>query len=140
MANQIHLYKGTVTAGGTDGTLVSEDTELSPITVGPLNATINEESAAQKLAVRCDPGYLTRSGFNTTITPTGTFAAKWALAPDSSGSAGTFGAYGAVLTISSVINATNTLFWVKAKAESTETVPVNDTTVNLVVAATVAAA
>ena len=133
----IHIYKGTVTAGGTDGTLVSEGgAQTSPITVGPLNATNNEVSTDQKLAIRCDIGFAT-SG-STTITPTGTTAAKWALAPDNAGSAGTYGAYGAALTISSVINAVNTIFWTKAKATSDES-PVNDVSVSLQVSATVAA-
>lgn len=131
----IHTYQGTVTSGGTDGTQVSENTGLAPIIV-TLNATNNEESSAIKLAVRCESGYTT-SG-NTTITPTGTSSSKWALAPDNAGSPGTFGAYGAALTISSAIGATNQLFWAKAKATSDET-PVNDATVDLVIAATIAA-
>lgn len=134
MANLIHIYQGAVTSGGTNGTQVSEGTETSPIIVGPLNATNNEESAAIKLAVRCDAGYNT-SG-NTVITPTGTTADKWALAPDNAGVAGSFGAYGSALTISSVVGTTNTLFWVKAKASNTEN-PVNDTSVDLVVSATI---
>jgi len=134
----IHVYKGTVTAGGTDGTLVSEaGAQTAPITVGPLNSTNNEVSTDQKLAIRCDAGYTT-SG-DTTITPTGTTAAKWALAPDNAGAAGTYGAYGAALTISSAIDATNTIFWTKAKSTSDES-PVNDVSVSLQVSATVAAA
>ena len=137
MAN-IHIYKGTVTAGGTNGTQVSEGTETEPIVIGPLNASSNEESSPVKLAIRCAAGYVT-SG-NVTITPTGTSAAKWALAPDSAGSAGAFGAYGAALTIASAIGDTNTIFWAKAKAVSAEANPVNDTSVNLAVAAVIAAA
>ena len=133
----IHLYKGTVTAGGTDGTLVSEEgAQTSPIEIGPLNATNNEVSTDQKLAIRCDTGFVT-SG-DTTITPTGTTAAKWALAPDDAGSAGTYGSYGAVLTVSSAIDATNTIFWAKAKATSDES-PVNDVSVSLRVSAIIAA-
>jgi len=133
----IHVYKGTVTSGGTNGTLVSEGgAQTAPITVGPLNATDNEVSTDQKLAVRCDTGYVT-SG-DTTITPTGTTAAKWALAPDNAGVAGTYGAYGAALTVSSVIDATNTIFWAKAKATSDES-PVNDVSVSLQVSALIAA-
>jgi len=134
----IHVYKGTVTAGGTDGTLVSEEgAQTAPITVGPLNSTNNEVSTDQKLAIRCDTGYVT-SG-DTAITPTGTTAAKWALAPDNAGVAGVYGAYGAALTISSAIDATNTIFWAKAKSTSDES-PVNDVSVSLQVSATVDAA
>lgn len=132
----IHVYQGAVTSGGTNGTQVSEGTGSAPIVVGPLKASLNEESDPVKLAIRCEANYET-SG-NTTITPTGTSAAKWALAPDDEGSPGAFGAYGAVLTISSVIDDTNTLFWVKAKATSGE-IPTNDTTVDLVVSATITA-
>ena len=133
----IHIYKGTVTAGGTNGTLVSEaGAQTSPIEIGQLNATNNEVSTDQKLAIRCDTGFVT-SG-DTTITPTGTTAAKWALAPDDAGSAGTYGSYGAVLTVSSAIDATNTIFWAKAKATSDES-PVNDVSVSLRVSAIIAA-
>lgn len=132
----IHVYKGTVTSGGTDGTQVSEGTGATPISVGPLDASTNEESAAIKLAARCESGYQT-SG-NTVITPVGTTAAKWALAPDNAGVPGTWGAYGSALTISSVIGATNQLFWAKAKATSDEN-PANDTSVDLQVAATIVA-
>lgn len=130
----IHVYKDNPTAGGVDGTLVSEGTGAAPITVGPLNATINEESAAQKLAIRCDAGYVTTG--NTTITPNGASATKWALSLDGS----SWGVYGAALTISSVINATNTIFYAKAKATTDEVNPVNDSLVDLVVNATIAAA
>ena len=126
----IHLYKGSPTSGAADGTLVSEGDGSSPITLGPLNATSNEESSALKLGIRCETGYVTAA--DVVITPTGTTAAKWALAPDNGGTPGTFGAYGAALTITSVINATNTIFWAKAKATSGET-PANDTSVDLVV-------
>lgn len=129
----IGIYFGTVTAGGTDGTRASEGTGSTPITIGPLDTATNEESSAVKLAIRCDSGY---AATGATITPTGTTATKWALAPDSSGSAGTFGAYGAALTVGAVADS-NTLIWVKAKAASAET-PVNDASVDLVIAATIA--
>ena len=129
------MYTGA-TGGGTDGTLVSENTGLAPITTAVLNATNNEIGDPIKLALRCETGYNT-SG-NTTITPTGTSAAKWALAPDNAGSPGAFGSYGTALTISSTINTTNQLFWARAKATSDET-PVNDSSVDLVVSATIIA-
>jgi hypothetical protein len=136
MANLIHMYKGTITSGGTDGTLISEGDGSNPITVGPLNATINEESAPIKLALRCDTGFTTVG--NVVITPQGTNMDKWALALDNAGAAGTFGAYGASLTITDTISTTNKIFWARAKAVSTED-PVNDTTVDLTVQATIAA-
>lgn len=132
----IHIYKDTPTDGGVDGTLVSEGTGLSPITIGPLNATNNEVSAALKLAIRCESGYLTTG--SVTITPTGTTYLKWALAPNDAGAAGTFEAYGAALTITATVPDTNYLFWAKAKATDDEN-PVNDVTVDFQVAATIAA-
>ena len=130
----IHVYM-TPTAGGTDGIQVSEGTGLQPITV-TLNATNNEESTPIKLALRCDSDYQT-SG-NITLSLVGTTQAKWALAPDNAGSAGTFGAYGANLVITTVVGATNVLFWAKAKATSDEA-PQNDTSVDIQVSATIEA-
>lgn len=130
----IHLYEGTVTGGGTNGTLVSEDTGLQPVEVGPLNATENEESSDIKLAVRCESGYLTADAV---VTPTGTKAAKWALAPDDAGSPGVYEAYGDPLAVGAVPD-TNVIIWAKAKATSDES-PQNDTTVDLVITATIEA-
>lgn len=131
MAN-FHVYKNNPTSGGTNGTLVSEGTGSSPITVGPLNASNNEESAAITLAIRCESGYITTG--STVITPVGTTAAKWALSDNGS----SWGAYGAALTISTLIGATNMLFYAKAKATADEN-PANDSSVSLQVQATVAA-
>ncbi len=121
----IHVYENNPTAGGTDGTLVSEGTSATPITIS-LDATSNQVSAPIKLAVRCDSGFQANSGV--TISLVGTTAAKWAMAPDSGGVAGIFGAYGAPLTISSVIGTTNVIFWAEAKATSDE-IPQNDISV-----------
>ena len=129
----LHIYKDSPTSGGTDGTLVSEGDGSSPITIGPLNATSNEESAAVKLALRCDAGYNT--GADVVITPSGTTAAKWNLAPDNAGAPGTYVGYGAALTVTSVIGVVNTLFWIKGKAVSGEN-PANDTSVDLAVTCT----
>ena len=128
----IHVYQGaTITSGGTEGTLVSEGTGLSPISI-TLNATNNQISDPIKLALRCETGYQTTG--NCVITPTGTTATKWALSLDGV----TFGAYGDPLTITSVIGATNTIFYSKAKSTSDET-PINDTSVDLEVTATIEA-
>ena len=130
----IHVYM-TPTAGGTDGTQVSEGTGLQPISV-TLNATNNEESTPIKLALRCDSGFQTNG--NITVSVVGTTLAKWALAPDNAGAAGTFGTYGADLVIATVVGATNVLFWAKAKATSDEA-PQNDTSVDIQVTATIEA-
>ena len=57
MSALIGLYFGTVTAGGVDGTRASESTGATPVTIGPLSVTANEESAPAKLAIRCDSGF-----------------------------------------------------------------------------------
>lgn len=132
----IHLYKGVVTAGATDGTRVSEGNGATPLVVGPLNLTINEESTPIKLALRCDTGYITTG--NSVLTPTGDSADKWTLALDAAGSPGVFGEYGSPLTISSAIGATNTIIWAKAKAASDEVVQ-DDTSVKLNLICTVIA-
>ena len=80
----IHVYT-TPTAGGTDGTQVSEGTGLQPISV-TLNATNNEESTPIKLALRCDSDFQTNG--NITISVVGTTLTKWALAPDNARVAG----------------------------------------------------
>lgn len=127
----IHLYKDNPTAGGTNGTLVSEGDGSSPVTV-TLNATNNEESSAITLALRCESGYQTVG--NTTITPTGTTASKWALSSNGT----TWSDYGSALIISTTIGATNTLIYAKAKASSDET-PMNDTSVDFQIQATIGA-
>ena len=134
----IHVYQGVPTSGGTDGVAVSEGgAQTNPIPF-TLNATTSQVGTALKLAIRTDATYQTTSGVNTVISLTGTTAAKWALAPDSSGSPGTFGSYGASLTISTQIAPTNTNFWVKAQATTGET-PQNDVSVSLQVVAQVEA-
>lgn len=127
----IHLYKDNPTAGGTNGTLVSEGDGSSPVTV-TLNATNNEESSAITLALRCESGYQTVG--NTTITPTGTTASKWALSSNGI----SWSDYGSALIISTTIGATNTLIYTKAKASSDET-PMNDTSVDFQIQATIGA-
>ena len=130
----LHMYQGNPTAAGTDGTQVSEaGAQTAPVSF-TLNATSNQVGAALKAALRCDVNYQTTSGVNTTITPTGTTAAQWRL---SLGNV-TWGAYGAALTITSQIVATNTVFYVEAQATSDEA-PVNDTSVSLQVQAQVEA-
>ena len=127
----IHMYQGNPTVALTDGTLISENTGLNPISC-VLNASNNEISSNIKLALRCETGYLTVGDL--TITPTGDSASKWTLSLDGV----TFGAYGDPLTITSVVNATNTIFYAKAKSISSET-PINDTSTDLVVTATIGA-
>ena len=128
----IHLYKNNPTAGGTDGSMVSEGTNGNPIVVGPLDASKNEESTPLTLGIRCDSGYATAS--NTVISLTGETANMWALSLDGV----TWQSYGAPLTITSFINATNILIYCKAKTASNEN-PLNDIRVKFKVDTTLSA-
>lgn len=131
-----HIYGGNPTAGGTNGTMISEGSQTNPVTATiTVTPSTGGESSPIKLAIRCDTGYRTVAGQDTTITPTGATADQWALAPDNAGAPGTWGAWGAALTISAQIAATNHIFWAKARASQTDT-PYNDTAVTLNATAT----
>ena len=92
-----------------------------------LRADLDEVGTPIGLYAEADASY---SVATTTITPTGTTATKWALAPDNGGSPGAFGAYGAPLVLGTVTASPHVPFWVKAKAVNTE-IPVNDAGVTL---------
>ena len=95
-----------------------------------------EETDEERLYLLADAGYVVSS---VEVTPTGTTASKWQLAPDATGSAGTYGAAGAKLTVSGDVDDTNkSYFWAKASATDDET-PVNDVSVTLVVTGIAAA-
>lgn len=90
MANEyFHLYMNNPTAGGTDGTQVSEDHAFTAPVSAVLNAT-NNESKIIKLAARCAAGYetlgtttLSKKYYNgTTEADTGGNIDKWKFAPD----------------------------------------------------------
>lgn len=107
----INLYKGNPTAGGTDGTAVSMAGNFSSPVQFTLDASQNE-SAIQKLAVRCNSGYKT-SGV-TTISDNNDTADRLKLSfSDSGGWADT-------LTINDSIGAANVIFYVKASSSSNE--------------------
>lgn len=110
-----------------DNTVVSEAPSLTAPVELSLRADLNENKQV-RLYVMADPGY---SVSGTEVVPSGTTAAKWSLAPDSSGTPGTFGAAGAKLTLGTVGNGTGKVyFWAKAAASSDEG-PVNDISVKL---------
>jgi hypothetical protein len=144
MATRIKIYKGTVTAGSDNGTLVSSGTGAEPIQSGALKVPAEgyAEGSAIKLAVRCDSGYETveDDGKHATIAIVdSTHVDKWALAPDDEGSPGEFGDYGDPLVFLSQIDDTNTIFWAKARVAYTEE-PANDTSVDIEVSALIGAA
>lgn len=133
----INIYNGTITKGGTDGSVVSLDGSNS----NPISATLNSteaESQVIKLAIRCESGYEVSSE-GATISFTGTTASKWKVAYDST-QADTAPADTAFADTAVIkdIKAKNVIFWVKASSESTET-PSNDTSVKLNVSAKILA-
>jgi len=142
--SNIKIYKNNPTGGGTDGTLVSSGTGLEPIESGSIliPASGYTEGSWVKLAIRCDSGYETEEASSRHARVSiedSTHVDKWQLAPDDSGSPGTPEAFGDPLDFLSQIAATNVLFWARARAAHTES-PVNDTSVDIQVAARVAAA
>ena len=141
--SKIKIYKNNPTAGGTDGTLVSSGTGLNPIESGAIK--VPESGYAEgnwiKLAVRCDTGYETVEDSSRHARISIEDSAKvtmWQLAPDNSGQPGTAEDWGDPLDFLSKIGATNTLFWVRARAAHTEE-PANDASVDIQVAATIGA-
>ena len=121
----INVYNNNPTAGGTDGNAVSLDgAQTNPVSV-TLDASISQ-SETVKLALRCDSGYTTTG--NTTVTATGTSAARWTFCATENGT------YASTLTISTAIGTTNTLFYAKATSLSNET-PAVDTSVSIEVTA-----
>jgi hypothetical protein len=144
MSSKIKIYKGTVTAGQTDGTLVSSGTGLNPIESGAIKVPESDyqEGIWIKLAVRCDTGYETveDSSRHARISiEDSTHITKWQLAPDNSGEAGTPQDWGDPLDFLTKIGATNTIFWARARVASTEE-PANDASVDFKVTATIGAA
>ena len=143
MSSKIKIYKGTVTAGQTDGTLVSSGTGMDPIESGAIKVPESDytEGSWIKLAVRCDTGYETvedslRHARISIVDSTK--VTMWQLAPDNSGQAGTPEDWGDPLDFSTKIGATNTIFWARARVASTEE-PANDESVDIQVAATIGA-
>lgn len=117
----INLYNNNPTVGLTDGDAVSlNGAGTNPISVS-LDASLQEEKAV-KVAIRCDSGYQTQG--STTISFTGTSAGYWTICDTENGT------YASSLTFSNTIDATNTIFYVKAASASSET-PTLDTSVSV---------
>lgn len=133
--SEINIFKGNVTAGLTDGTVVSRGNGSTPITTNALDAIGLDESDPIKLAIRCDAGFKTDG--NTTIS----FIAypglgevdtsdRWAIAPDAGGSHGAWSDWNGQLVIADPIGDVNKIFWVKARSKENEEVA-NDPLVNI---------
>lgn len=137
MASLIKIYDDNPTAGATDGTLVSSGDGSNPIASGVLKANENEVSDPIKLAVRCDTEYQTveEDGKHAALTIEDSASVdKWKLALTSEGLSSA--TWGAGLDITTLVDDTNTIFYAQARAVDTED-PVEDTTVDIKVAATV---
>lgn len=141
MSEFIKLYSGTVTSGGTDGTLISEDmAQTSPLKLS-LNAK-NAETKAVKCALRCEEGFQTSGNtvikayyYNgTSYVETGGNVGKFSFAVDNnyaSAEAAIENAnWTATLTISDVIGQTNKIFWTKVSSDATQ-LPQKDTSVSI---------
>ena len=145
MASKIKIYKGTVTAGGTDGTLVSSGTGLNPIESGAIKvpAAGYQEGSWIKLAVRCDAGYETveDSSRHARISIVDTEEEgnedKWQLSKTAAVQTGVD--WGDSLGFDSKIGDKNVLFYARARVAHTEE-PINDRTVMLKASATIGAA
>lgn len=107
----INLYKGNPTAGGTDGTAVSMAGNFSSPISFTLDASQNE-SAVEKLAVRCNAGYKTTGV--TTISDNNDTADRLKLSLTENGT------WADTLTINSSIGAANVIFYAKATSSSSE--------------------
>lgn len=140
--SKIKIYKDNPTVGLKDGVLVSSGTGSNPIESG--NIKVPEEGFAEgawiKLAIRCDEGFKTVEDYarQAQISIEGTEPTKWQLAPDNGGQAGTPIAWGSPLDITSEVGDINTIFWARARVDSTEE-PKNDTSANIKVTATIGA-
>lgn len=108
----IKMYKGTVTAGGTDGVEVSAAGNYSSPIQFTLDATTNEAKTVA-LALRCDSGYVTTG--TVTISEEGDTHNRVGLCWTENGT------FGNSLTTEDAIGATNTLFYVRASSASSET-------------------
>lgn len=130
---QFHIYNGSPTAGGTNGTKVSSRNPVYDV----LDSSVPETHAA-KCAIRCDSGYSIASA---SVYFDGSDTSLWALANDNSyanaADALANATWNSEITVTD-IGTTNKIFWAKASATLNET-PKDDTSVSIVVDATVSA-
>jgi len=108
----ISIYKNNPTAGGTDGTAVSQDGYMTD----PVSVTLDasqSESEVVTLAIRTETGYETDG--NTTISIEYDSDSHWSLDTSANGSFS-----GTSITLTSTIDDTNTLFYAKASSSSSE--------------------
>lgn len=101
----------------------SNDVQVSeaPTETNAVEVTLRadlEESDSVRLYAKCDAGY---KATGTTVVLTGASVARWEVAPDSTGSAGTYVAGSTGISLGEVTTAA-TYFWVKASSLNTESI------------------
>lgn len=134
----LKIYTNNPTAAGTDGTEVSENgAQTMPISASLVVTSSVGASEAIKLAARCDSGYQTTGNVVLKfVDSTGTdyTSTNYKLAEDNNYSSATDALENASwvdsVTITSVVDATNTIFWAKLSAPAGAT-PANDTSISL---------
>ena len=126
---KMHFYMNNPTAGTTDGTEISNNTNVLPLTL-TLDAS-QEQTGVAKCAIRCDSGYSISGGAS--IYGSGDNSAKWQFALDNdyadSDTALTFATW-ADSIVADGVSSVNSIFWAKATSSSLES-PQNDRTVKI---------
>jgi len=130
--NVITLSSALTAAHAIGETVINATADTNPIATAALDATTNQESAAIALALRCETGYKTYGAIS--LQPVGTTANAWELSLDGA----TWGGYGNAISIESVIESVNILFYARAKAIRGES-PSNDITVDLQISGSIVA-
>ena len=127
MGQYINMYYAA------DDSRITEDGNYTNPVEFHLRIDQAEEKEA-RLYLQTEPGY---TAYNLSVNPEGDTSEKWALAPDNSGSAGTYNNYGSSLSLDSIDqDAGKIYFWAKAKTTTNETVQ-KDQSVNLAVDGTI---
>ena len=119
MNSFLNLYKNNPTAGGTDGTVVSNGDNSAPLTF-ILDATLNE-TQSDTIALRCESGYQTAT--DVTISAASDTNNHWAFSLDGNN-------WSDSITITDTITTTNKLFYVQANSSNSE-LPQNDDSVKI---------
>ena len=125
----MHFYMNNPTAGDTDGTEISNNTNVLPLTL-TLDAS-QEETGVAKCAIRCDSGYSISGGAS--IYGSGDNSAKWQFALDNNyadtDTALNFATWQDSI-VANGVGSVNSIFWAKATSSSLES-PQNDRTVKI---------
>jgi hypothetical protein len=131
MANPyINIYNNNPTSGATDGTAVTTDGSYGNAVRVELDAA-QSESKIVKLAVRTVTGFYSDNVYITSET-TGDVPQKWSFGLDPNDPT----SFGTDLSLTDVVDDTNTIFYAKATSSSSE-LPSTDTSEKLKITATI---